>query len=213
MAQQSNPDVDSATDLLDSTDADDVGEASETADLEPSVEADAEQAEPRARSKARTRVVGGAGAILLAATTVGAVYFYLQFAEKRDIDDAQAAAGKAACDYVRDLANFSFNNLDPYFDTVLAGATGEWKSQFDARRNDLRDIYTQGEVESQATAAQCAIISGDTATADALVLVTESVSTNATGGNPNTGQLAITLTLDDVDGRWLVSKLSAPQLP
>ena len=193
--------------------ADDVGEASETADLEPSVEADAEQAEPRARSKARTRVVGGAGAILLAATTVGAVYFYLQFAEKRDIDDAQAAAGKAACDYVRDLANFSFNNLDPYFDTVLAGATGEWKSQFDARRNDLRDIYTQGEVESQATAAQCAIISGDTATADALVLVTESVSTNATGGNPNTGQLAITLTLDDVDGRWLVSKLSAPQLP
>ena len=219
MTKQGNrPDADSATDLLEPTDGDAVGEDREepqVADTESGESSETEEkpAQSAARYGLGVRLVAAGGALLLAATTAGAVYFYLQFDEQRDIDDARAAAAAAACDYARDLANFDFNNLDPYFSTVLDGATGEWKSQFDAQRDRLREVYTSGAVVSQVTEARCATMSGDRDSAEALVVITESIANLATESQPQLAQIAMTFTLDNVDGRWLVGKLSAPQLP
>ena len=168
--------------------------------------------EPATKSKLRARLVPAVGVLLLAASTASAVYFYLQYDEKRDIVDASAAASAAACDYAQELANFDFNTLDPYFAGVLAGATGEWKTQFETRQNDLRNLYTQGQVTSKVTEVQCATVSGDSDTAQALVVIGETISSVATEGKPQAGQLTMKVTLDNVDGRWLVSKLSAPQM-
>lgn len=163
-------------------------------------------------STLRLRLVAALGVLLLVASTASAVFFYLQLDEKQDVDDAHAAASAAACDYARGLGNFDYNNLDPYFGSALEGATGEWKTQFDTRRDDLRNLYTQGQVTSHTTDAQCATLSGDADSAEVLVLVTQSVSSVATEGNPQVGQLTMKVGLDNIDGHWLASKLSAPQM-
>jgi len=108
------------------------------------------------------------------------------------------------------MANYDFNNLDPYFKSVVDGATGDWKKQFEGKSNDLRTVLVQGQVKSQVKDVQCALKSGDNDHAEVILIIGQSITSVDAGGQPQPGQLTMALTLDKTDERWLISRLSAP---
>ncbi|PXX68407.1 Mce-associated membrane protein [Nocardia tenerifensis] len=154
-----------------------------------------------------------AAAVLLCAAIASSVVFYLQNKGNRAIIDANADARTAACSYAPVLADYDAKKLDPYFAAVLAGATGDWKKQFDSTSKELRDVLTQGEVVSKVNDVQCAIKSGDANSAEAIVVIGQTITSLGTQGKPAPGQLSMVMRLTKVDGRWLVNMVNSPLAP
>ncbi|MGW6423590.1 hypothetical protein ACWF82_13005 [Nocardia sp. NPDC055053] len=130
----------------------------------------------------------------------------------RSREDARTAAQQAACSYAPVLARYDAKNLDTYFAAVLAGATGDWKTEFDATSEDLRDVLTQGQVVSTVGTVRCAIESADETTAQAVAVISQTITSLGTKGTPTPGQLSVTMSLRKDADRWLVSKVSSPML-
>ncbi|WP_245672156.1 hypothetical protein [Nocardia anaemiae] len=164
----------------------------------------------RAPSKRTARAYRVAAALLLAAAVASTVVFYLQNKDNKAIVTAHEDARLAACQYAPVLADYDAKNLDKYFAAVLDGATGDWKRQFDSTSRELRDVLTQGEVVSKVNDVQCAIKSGDTTSAEAIVVIGQTITSMGTQGKPAPGQLSMVMRLEKVDGRWLVNKVNSP---
>ncbi|WP_433659553.1 hypothetical protein ACQPW1_44310 [Nocardia sp. CA-128927] len=151
-----------------------------------------------------------AAAVLLCAAVASSVVFYLQNKGNKAIIDANADARTAACKYAPILADYDAKKLDDYFAAVLDGATGDWKKQFDSTSKELREVLTQGEVVSKVNDVQCAIETGDETSAEAIVVIGQTITSMGTQGKPAPGQLSMVMRLENVDGRWLVNKVNSP---
>ncbi|MFI7668825.1 hypothetical protein [Nocardia sp. NPDC049526] len=151
-----------------------------------------------------------AAALLLAAAVASTVFFYLEHKADKAIVTAHEDARLAACRYAPVLADYDAKNLDKYFAAVLDGATGDWKKQFDSTSKELRDVLTQGEVVSKVDDVQCAIKSGDTTSAEAIVVIGQTITSMGTQGKPSPGQLSMVMRLEKVNDRWLVNKVNSP---
>lgn len=156
-------------------------------------------------------VIGGALTLATAGLAAGG-YFGWQNHHQRALDHARDSAREAACAYGSVLANYDAANLDSYFAAVLDHATGEWKQEFQATSKDLRDVLTQGQVHSTTGTIQCGIATNDEVSAEAIVVIDQSVASVGTQSQPRRGQLAITLSLAKTGSTWLTSKVSSPLL-
>jgi Mce-associated membrane protein len=152
-------------------------------------------------------------AIILCAAVASSVVFYLQNRGARATIDANADARAAACKYAPVLADYDAKNLDTYFAAVLDGATGDWKKQFDSTSKELREVLTQGAVVSKVNDVQCAVKTGDENSAEAIVVIGQTITSLGTQGKPAPGQLSMVMRLAKVDGRWLVNKVNSPLAP
>lgn len=166
---------------------------------------------PRFAFGRRAKVAAGAAvAVALAATSAGCVALFLQDREHRGLLAAHEEAREAACAYAPVLADYDSKNLDKYFKAVLDGATGDWRKQFESTSTELRQVLEQGEVTTKVTDVQCAIREGNTESAEAIVVVGQSVSSLGTQHKPAAGQLSMVLWLRKSGDRWLVEKLNSP---
>jgi len=152
-------------------------------------------------------------ALLLVASLTASVFLFLQKRNTDAVMTAREEARAAACEYAPVLANYDGKNLDPYFGAVLAGATGEWKKQFESTSTELREVLAQGEVVSTAGVVQCAITSVDENSAEAVVVIGQTITSMGTQGQPTPGQLAMVMRMQRGDGRWLVNQMEAPLAP
>ncbi|MQY19198.1 hypothetical protein [Nocardia macrotermitis] len=158
-----------------------------------------------------TRIaVSSVVAILFIAAVASSVYFYLQNEHNEATLTAQAQARDVACKYGPTLATYDSKHLDTYFQAVLAGATGDWRKQFDTTSKDLRDVLMKGEVTTTVSDTQCAIVSGDTTSAQAVVVVGQTITSLGTQGKPEPGQLSLSMRLEKDGDRWLVNKVGSP---
>ncbi|MCP2320000.1 Mce-associated membrane protein [Nocardia amikacinitolerans] len=154
-----------------------------------------------------------AAAIGAVPATLAAVYFAVQHERAENSEEARTAAQRAACAYGPTMATYDAEHLDTYFAAVLDGATGDWKREFDSTSKDLREVLVQGRVVSKADSVQCAIEKSDEDTAEAVLVIGQTITSAGTGNQPRPGQLAITLSLRKVGDDWLVDKVSSPLLP
>ncbi|KAA8879751.1 hypothetical protein F3087_43470 [Nocardia colli] len=180
------------------------------------------EAEPSPAARKRLRLVPGrtgrlalqaAAAVLLCAAVASTVFFYLQNKGNKATIDANADARAAACKYAPILADYDAKKLDDYFAAVLDGATGDWKKQFDSTSKELREVLTQGEVVSKVNDVQCAIKTGDESSAEAIVVIGQTITSMRTQGKPAPGQLSMVMRLAKVGDRWLVNKVNSPLAP
>ena len=158
----------------------------------------------------KTLGLRGATAIVLGASVATSVFLFVENKSNTDLLEAQQQAREAACHYAPALADYDSKNLDTYFKAVLAGATGDWKKQFESTSTELRDALTQGEVVSKVTDTQCAIRTGDENSAEAIVVIGQTISSLGTEHKPKPGQLSMVLRLHNDNGRWLVEKVNSP---
>ncbi|WP_327142323.1 hypothetical protein [Nocardia sp. NBC_01327] len=149
-------------------------------------------------------------AVIAGAAVASSVFFYVQNRDKQDVLDAHQAAQSAACAYAPVLATYDAKNLDAYFTAVLDGATGEWRKQFDSTSKDLRDVLSQGQVVSKATDVQCAVRAGDRDSAEAIVVIGQTITSLGTQNKPAPGQLSMVMRLERHGDRWLVNKVNSP---
>ncbi|AFU05549.1 hypothetical protein [Nocardia brasiliensis] len=152
-------------------------------------------------------------AVLLCAAVISSIVFFVQNRGNKAVLQANADARTAACAYAPVLADYDAKQLDPYFAAVLAGATGDWKKQFDSTSKELREVLTQGEVVSKVNDVQCAIKTGDQNSAEAIVVIGQTITSMGTQGKPAPGQLSMVMRLEKVDGHWLVNKVNSPLAP
>ncbi|MFD5176945.1 hypothetical protein ACFWM1_14125 [Nocardia sp. NPDC058379] len=165
----------------------------------------------RLRAMDRRRLgLRGAAAVLLGASLAASVFLFFENQNTKDLLAAQQQAREAACHYGPVLADYDSTKLDAYFAAVLDGSTGDWKKQFEATSGELREVLTQGEVTSKVTDTQCAIRTGDEESAEAIVVIGQTISSLGTEHKPKPGQLSMVLRLHNDNGRWLVEKVNSP---
>ncbi|WP_068271849.1 hypothetical protein [Aldersonia kunmingensis] len=182
--------------------------AATTASVSPDPEVPP-QAKGRSRGTLITAVIASIVAVAAIATSV---VFYLQYKDKNDILEAQSAARDAMCDYAKTVTSYNYNDLDTFFKNVLDGATGEWKTEFETNSQALRDPLVAGQVQSNGDEVQCGVQSGDTENAVVVAAIGQTITSLGTQNQPQKGQIAVVATMENVDGRWLVSKMDAPLL-
>lgn len=149
-------------------------------------------------------------AVVLGAAVGTSIYFYQQNSHHEDVLAAQAQARQAACAYGPVVSTYDAKHLDTYVHDVLAGATGEWKKQFESNSKDLSDVLAKGEVVAKSTEVQCAIKSGDENSAEAIVVIGQTITSLGTQGKPEPGQLSTVMRLQKQGDRWLVDKVGTP---
>lgn len=152
----------------------------------------------------------GVAAAVIGVLAAVAGYFFMQNRDHTHELAYRAAAQDAACAYAPTLANYDAKDLDSYFRAVDAGATGDWRKQFDDTSKDLRDVLTQGQVVSKVSDVQCAWKSGNDTNADVIVVIGQSITSVGTKGKPEPGQLSMVLSLQQTNGKWLINKVNTP---
>ncbi|MCP2290524.1 Mce-associated membrane protein [Nocardia amikacinitolerans] len=184
--------------------------------------ADAKTSAAKSSWRDRLRIPGGtkgvvaaraAVAVLLGGTIASTGYFFVQNKDNEALLAAHDEARAAACAYAPVLANYDAKNLDAYFSAVLDGATGDWKKQFDDTSRELKEVLSQGEVVSKTNDVQCAVKSGDETSAEAIVVIGQTITSVGTQGKPAPGQLSMVMRMAKVDGKWLVNKVNSPLVP
>ncbi|WP_084505948.1 hypothetical protein [Nocardia harenae] len=175
-------------------------------------EAEGESSTTADRS-ARTLIALAATAALLIAAIAASITLFIQNSNHTALEDARKEAQQAACTYAPVLAEYDAKNLDAYFQGVLDGATGDWKQQFADTSKELRDVLSQGEVISKADDVQCAIKSADETSAEAIVVIGQTITSLGTQGKPAPGQLSMVMRLQKIDDRWLVNNVNSPLAP
>ncbi|WP_336087297.1 hypothetical protein [Nocardia sp. SSK8] len=170
---------------------------------------ESEQAAPRWR---RTGTIVAAALLVGAGGLTAGGWFGWQYQRGTELERSRAEARDAACAYGSLLSTYDAADLDTYFAAVLDHATGAWKQEFESTSGDLRDVLVQGEVTSTAGSVQCAVATGTVDSAEAIVVVDQSITSVGTQQQPRRGQLSITLSLDRSGDRWLTSKVTSPLL-
>ncbi|MEU1984203.1 hypothetical protein [Nocardia sp. NPDC019395] len=181
--------------------------------LEKSIDGPGTGADGSRSGSRRPRVLLTALAVAVVAL-IGAVgvagYLFVQERDKAEMLAAHDEVRQAACRYAPVLANYDAKNLDPYFSAVLAGATGDWKKEFETTTTELREALAAGQVVSTAGDIQCAVKSADTTSAEVVVVIGQTISSLGTQGKPAPGQLAMVMRMQKTDGRWLVDQMTSP---
>ncbi|WP_306362909.1 hypothetical protein [Nocardia sp. CC227C] len=156
-----------------------------------------------------------AAVVALIALAVSTIVLFRDNRHNENLLAAHADARAAACAYAPVLVTYDAEDLDSYFTAVLDGAAGEWRDQFDSTSKELREVLTQGEVVAESKDVQCAIRTGDEDSAEAIVVIGQTITSLGTQGQPAPGQLSMVMWLERSGDRWLVNKLQSPlaQLP
>ncbi|MFF0496606.1 hypothetical protein ACFYU5_09405 [Nocardia aobensis] len=184
-----------------------------TTPAEPVTEpADGDSTTPRRRGKWLRRSASSLAVTGAVAAAACAVVFGTKYEQADAHAEAREQAHQAACAFGPILATYDSTTIDAYFAAVLDHATGDWKREFDATSRDLRDVLTQGHVVATAGTVHCAIGSNTDTTAEAILIIDQSITSVGTQGQPRHGQLALTLTLQKNGNRWLIGKLDSPAL-
>ncbi|GGL36840.1 hypothetical protein [Nocardia jinanensis] len=170
---------------------------------------------PRSTSRPARPLIAAlvAAAVLLLGAVGVAGYLFVQERDKSATLAAYEEARQAACRYAPVLANYDAKNLDPYFSAVTAGATGDWKREFETTTAELREALVAGQVVSAAGDIQCAVKSADETSAETVVVIGQTISSLGTRGQPAPGQLSMVMRMQKIDGNWLVDQMITPLAP
>ncbi|MFE3002780.1 hypothetical protein ACFXG4_48465 [Nocardia sp. NPDC059246] len=152
-----------------------------------------------------------AGAMIAAAVTVlalGAVNVKLGLDVDHDHhdDDRQHSALESARRIAVQLVTLNHDSAKQNLDTIAADSTGSFRDQWDKISANFVNVLQNGKVESTGTVKEAGVVSIDADHATVLTAVTSTVkNTEAPEGQQRVYRMK--MTLDNTDGRWLVSNV------
>jgi len=113
----------------------------------------------------------------------------------------------AASDEALALVNIDYRDLDTTYDTVRAGATGQFLKEYTESWDEQVDLFKQSKSVSTGEIRAAAVSSIDDDSATVMVVVEGTAQNTATGNKPQQRRYRWRLDVVDVDGAWLVNKL------
>lgn len=118
-----------------------------------------------------------------------------------------ADALTAGTDFASLFFTMDYRTLDDYSDRVEAGSTGSFRSDFAAKRGELRRLLSEQRSTSQGRVLVAAVRDVEPTSATVLVAADQDVHSTATGGKPVSNRYRVAERLRLIDGRWLVEDL------
>ena len=125
------------------------------------------------------------------------------------LTQAGNAGRQAAVDYAEVLTSIDSNNVDENFDAVLNGATGDFKDTYSRASQQLRQLLIDNKATAQGTVVGSAVQSQTRGRVVVLLMVDQTV-TNTARPDPRVDRNRMKMTMDNVEGRWLASKVELP---
>lgn len=155
----------------------------------------------------------GAAVLLVAALVAVGVFFFLA-GNKQDELDRRAAATKAACDFGNNFATYTGDKADDYLQRLDQSATGEWKKLVSQIGPDLKTRFAESQVSSTATGVQCGYESGSGDQARVVLVIDQQFTTANVPQEQGPGQVkvAANVSMQKVDGTWLVADFDTPMM-
>lgn len=159
----------------------------------------------QARRRWSTRVRWLAVALVAVLTCAGYEGWLLFQQHQTDVAAAQALA--AAEKYVVTLTSVDSDALDKHVADVLDGSTGEFNNSYARTASGQHSRHVVNDkVKTHGKVVESAVKSATTSKVQVLLMVDQSVSSLATP-EPQIDRSRIKMTMDKIDGRWLVSKV------
>jgi Mce-associated membrane protein len=155
----------------------------------------------------------GAAVLLVAALVAVGVFFFLA-GNKQDELDRRAAATKAACDFGNNFATYTGDKADDYIQRLDRSATGEWKKLVSQIGPDLKTRFAESKVSSTANGVQCGYESGSGDEARVVLVIDQQFTTANVPQEQGPGQVkvAANVSMQKVDGTWLVADFDTPMM-
>ena len=150
-------------------------------------------------------VVALLGVVVLA-LVVGAAVLFPRWQDARAEQAGYDAALRAATAEVIAFTTLDYRNIDPSIDRVLAGATGDFKKQFEGSREQLVTLSKQNESVSEGRVLRAGVVSMDADSARVIVVADSSV-TNVNAPEAQPRHYRLQLDLVRRGDRWLTSDL------
>lgn len=153
------------------------------------------------------RILGAAAVYLLLAAIAGGLGWKL-WSDHR-VDRAGETARDTAVDYAQVLTSISSDEVDENFAAVLNGATGDFKDMYTESSMRLRQLLIDNKSDADGKVVDSAIQSKSTDKVVVLLMVDQKVE-NTELPDPRVDSLRMKMTMENVDGRWLASKVELP---
>lgn len=180
---------------------------------EPALEAPAPVEEPAAAASALPDTWGRPLVVVLAVLTVVAVAVFgvLAFRTLRtsDIDDARSGALAAARSAARVVLSYDHRHLDRDFKAARARLTGSFAEEYAATTtNVVKPTATQTKAIVVAEVRAASVVSATLDRVVTLLFVNQTTTSNRLK-EPRTDLNRVRLTMDKLNGHWLVSDVDA----
>jgi Mce-associated membrane protein len=163
---------------------------------------------PAARSRRPAgRALALAGLVLAAVACLVLIALSVpRLSAAEDREQRRAEVLQAARQAAVNFTTLDYRELDRDLGRVLDGATGEFRTQFEAGTKDLSELVTANQAVSQGEVLEAGLVSDDADSARVLV-VADSTVTNASDPQPQKRHYRLQLDLVRDGDRWLVSDL------
>lgn len=167
----------------------------------------------RTASLTRRWLLVGVPVIALAMLVAGVVALTLRTSARAAEADARTDALAVARQEAVNLTTLSYEHADADLDRIVALATGELRSRFEAERADLPGTLAKEQSTSSGSVRSAGLVrlSDDRRAAQASVAIDAEISnarTRQAGQQPVVEQYRMVLQLQLVRGRWLVSDVA-----
>lgn len=121
----------------------------------------------------------------------------------RQYDDVTRAARAESLAFL----TVDYQRMDPLIARVLAGATGDFKSQYDKSQVDVKASAQQSRAVAKSTVKSVGIGELKPDAATVFVAADSAVTNKLTKGKPQPRYYRLQLSMKRVHGRWLTSDL------
>lgn len=129
--------------------------------------------------------------------------------DQHAVSQAGLAAQRTAVNYAQVLTSIDSNQVDRNFTAVLDGATGEFKDTYTKASARLRQLLIDNKAAAHGTVVDSAIQSQTKNKVVVLLMVDQTVS-NAVRPDGRVDRSRMKVTMENVGGRWLASKVELP---
>lgn len=156
--------------------------------------------------RARTTISAVMATLVVAALVGITVERGLAWQERREQTAAAAAASEVASSQVEKLITVSGAAAQESVDSLLDGATGDFRAELEAQADRLRDALTDGKVSTTGEVVSTGVVSATDDRVTVLVAATGSVRNKHTD-EPEPRNYRLSVDLEKMGDRWLVSGL------
>jgi Mce-associated membrane protein len=194
-----------ATEAADSAPEIDVGEPTESRDLDTD-DGDEKASTPSRRRRWLRRFLAAAASVVFLAALGTSAFVGWQLKQQKDTAAAGRAALAVAQSYAVTLTSIDTNNVDQNFTQVLDGATGEFKDMYSQSASQLRQVLIDNKAVSKGMVVDSAIKSATKTKVEVLLFIDQSIS-NVVNPEPRIDRSRVAITMELIDNRWLASKV------
>ena len=155
-------------------------------------------------------MVAGLGLLLAVGVLVTSLVFWRASEDRGSLAGNQAAAASAGRAITEKMLGYSYKSFDQHTTDVSALLTGGFKNEFiQAATTVVKPLAVQNQAVVQAKVSEVSVMSTPDQRDVRILAFVDQRTTSAKLQRPQIDQNRVMLTMSQIDGRWLVSRIEA----